>query len=86
VLFVDPANQVTGMDAIEKLIDEAHAAMDAEYVRVSGIDGPNRRYRYRWEVRRKGAAPIPGMDVATLNEAGRIERIDGFFGDFPPHE
>ena len=85
-LFVDPANQVTGIDAIESLIREAHAAMDAEYVRVSGIDGHNRRYRYLWEVRRSGQPPIPGMDVSTINAAGKIERIDGFFGDFPPHE
>ena len=35
----------------------------------------------RWEVRRP---PIPGMDVTTVNEAGRIERIDGFFGNFAP--
>jgi hypothetical protein len=85
-LFIDPANQVTGIDAIEAMIKEAHAAMDAQYVRVSGIDGHNRRYRYRWEVRQQGKPAIPGMDVTTLNEAGRIERIDGFFGDFPPHE
>ncbi len=86
VWFVDPANQVQGIRSIEQLIREAHEAMDAEYVRISGIDGHNRRYRYLWEVRREGQPAIPGMDFTTVNEAGLIERIDGFFGDFPPHE
>ena len=83
-LFVDPAHQVAGIDAIEAMIREARSAMDAEYAVVTAIDGHNRRYRYRWEVRRQGHPPIPGMDVTTIDEAGRIERIDGFFGDFPP--
>lgn len=84
VTFIDPANQVSGIAAIETMICEARAAMDADYAVTTAIDGHNRRYRYRWEVRRTGQPPIPGMDVTTVNAAGLIERIDGFFGDFPP--
>ncbi len=67
------------------MIREARVSLpEAEYAVVTGIDGHNRRYRYRWEVRRPSEPPIPGMDVTTVNEAGRIERIDGFFGNFAP--
>lgn len=84
-VFVDPANRVTGIDAIEGLIREAKAETPgATYARTTGIDGHNRRYRYRWEARFDETTVVPGMDVTTLNDAGLIERIDGFFGDFPP--
>ena len=82
VLFVDPANTTVGPVALEALIREAKAAMpDAVYALASGIDGHHRRFRYRWEVR-VGGDVIPGMDVVTVDEQERIERIDGFFGDF----
>lgn len=84
VVFVDPANQVTGIDAVERMIREARTeAPDAIYELASGVDGHNRRYRYRWAVRLDEATVVPGMDVTTVDPAGRIERIDGFFGDFP---
>ena len=85
VLFVDPAHTTVGPDALEAMIREARAAMPTgEYRLVSGIDGHNRRYRYRWEVHRDGQLLMPGMDVTTVDDNGRIERIDGFFGDFAP--
>lgn len=84
VIFVDPVNQVTGIDAVERLIRDARAmSPDANYQLASGVDGHNRRYRYRWEVRFDETTVVPGMDVTTVDSTGRIERIDGFFGDFP---
>ncbi len=85
VLFVDPAHTTTNVDELEAMIREARETLpEAEYRLASAIDGHNNRYRYRWEVHRPGEAPIPGMDVTTVNAAGLIERIDGFFGDFAP--
>ncbi|MFE3329776.1 nuclear transport factor 2 family protein [Streptomyces sp. NPDC059176] len=84
VLFVDPANTTTGLDQLEDMIRDARVKTPgATYGRVSGIDGHNRRYRYRWEVRIDGRVAVSGMDVTTVDASGRIERIDGFFGDFP---
>ena len=85
VVFADPANYVVGPAAIEAMIVEARTASmpAAEYVIASGVDGHNRRYRYRWEVQVDGEVVMPGMDVTTVDAQGRIERIDGFFGDFP---
>ena len=84
VLFVDPANTTRGIDALEKMIVEArHERPTASYHRTSGVDGHNLRYRYLWEVRVDGKHLIPGMDVTTTDDAGRIVQIDGFFGEFP---
>jgi hypothetical protein len=85
VVFVDPANSTRGIDELETLIREARTSIPTgEYGLASGIDGHNDRYRYRWEVRIEGAVAVTGMDVTTVDEQGRLERIDGFFGDFPP--
>jgi hypothetical protein len=85
VLFVDPAHQLVGPDAIEAMIIEARTGPlpDADYVLASGIDGRDRRFRYRWEFRVGDEVVMPGMDVTTVDDAGRIERIDGLFGDIP---
>lgn len=85
VLFVDPANTTQGVDALEAMIVKARRDRpNASYLRASGIDGHNRRYRYLWEVHLDGKLALPGMDVTTVDEKGAISQIDGFFGEFPP--
>jgi hypothetical protein len=88
VVFADPANHTVGLDELEAMIRAAHKDLpDAEYRRVSGIDGGHDgRYRYRWEVWIDGALAVEGMDCTTVDRDGRITRLDGFFGDFPAHE
>lgn len=84
VAFIDPANVTAGPDELETMISEARSSMpSAEYRVVSGTDGHHGRFRYRWEVWVNGDLLMPGMDVTTVDESNRIERIDGFFGDFP---
>ncbi len=87
VLFVDPANTTRGIDELEAMIVRAREERPtATYLRISGVDGHNRRYRYRWEAHIDGKLAVPGMDVTTVDEEGRIVQIDGFFGDLPPLE
>ena len=88
VLFVDPAHVTHGLDELEAMIVRARRdeRPTASYHRISGVDGHNRRYRYLWEVHIDGALAVPGMDVTTVDEEGRIVQIDGFFGEFPPLE
>jgi hypothetical protein len=85
VVFADPANHKVGRVDIEAMIVEARTGSlpDADYVLSSGIDGHHRRFRYRWQVKVGDEVLVDGMDVTTVDDAGRIERIDGFFGDFP---
>ena len=87
VLFVDPAHTTRGVDELQAMILDAHRERpNASYVRVSGVDGHNLRYRYLWEVRLDGELLLPGMDVTTVDESGAILQIDGFFGEFPALE
>jgi hypothetical protein len=53
---------------------------------MSGIDSHNNRYRYTWEIYVGEMLIVKGFDVAQVNENSLVERIDGFFGDFPPLE
>ncbi len=85
VMFVDPANRVEGPSGVDAMMRSFRAKNPTARFRLStGIDGHNRRYRYCWEMVVEGRTVIAGMDVTTVDEADRIERIDGFFGDFPP--
>ena len=85
VLFVDPANTTRGVDELEAMIRKARIERPtAEYLRTSGVDGHNRRYRYAWAVHIDGKPVIVGMDFVTVDEDGAIVQIDGFFGELPP--
>jgi len=87
VLFVDPANTTRGIDELEAMIVRARRERPtASYHRSSGVDGHNGRFRYLWEVHVDGTLALPGMDVTTVDSAGRIRQIDGFFGGFPALE
>jgi hypothetical protein len=87
VLFVDPANTTRGIDELEAMIVRARRERPtAAYLRTSGVDGHNGRYRYLWEVHVDGMLALPGMDVTSIDPQGRIVQIDGFFGEFPPVE
>jgi hypothetical protein len=87
VVFADPSNFIHGIDAFEKMIKDFRVKYPESVVkRTSGLDGHNNRYRYSWEIYIGEILIVKGFDVATLNENGLIERIDGFFGDLPPLE
>jgi hypothetical protein len=85
VVFCDPANYVVGIDAFEAMVRKFRADLpEAVCARTSGLDGHHGRYRYDWSVSVDGKVLVPGADVTTLNEGGRVERVDGFFGPLPP--
>lgn len=87
VFFVDPAHTTRGVDALEEMIRDARKERPtADYIRVSGVDGHNQRYRYLWAVHIDGKFVLPGMDVTTVDAEGAIVQIDGFFGEFPALE
>jgi hypothetical protein len=87
IVFADPSNYIHGIEAFENMVKEFRGKYPESVVkRTSGLDSHNRRYRYSWEIYIGDMMIVKGFDVATLNETGLIERIDGFFGDLPPLE
>lgn len=84
VEFCDPAHHYVGRDALERNVAELQSAEpDFEYLAASGFDHHHDRYRYAWRIVKHGEVVLEGMDVATINDAGQLQRIDGFFGPLP---
>jgi hypothetical protein len=48
------------------------------------MDTHNRRWRYSWEIDDGQRVFVRGTDFVELDEAGRVARVDGFFGPLPP--
>ena len=73
-------------------ISEMAAAVQGHYPghtfrRVSGIDEHHGFARYAWQlVAGDGTVALGGIDVAQLDESGRITRVTGFLGDLPARE
>ena len=87
IVFADPSNFIHGRDAFAEMIKRFRLAYPESIVkRTSGIDSHNNRYRYTWAIYVGEMLIVKGFDVAQVDENGLVERIDGFFGDFPPLE
>lgn len=87
VLFVDPTATTRNIDELEAFaIQVRKLKPTSSNRRISGVDGHNQLYRYLWEVYEHGKLFLSGMDVTTINEEGKIVRIDGFYGPFPKLE
>jgi hypothetical protein len=84
--LIDPPLEGIGVDAIADLVDVILTHYPAHrFVRTTGIDAHHDVVRYGWELRTPDdAVAVSGLDVAELDEAGRITRIIGFFGDLAP--
>lgn len=84
VVFADPDNFVVGIDAFEAMVRKFGADIpNAKAERTSGFNHHNNRYRYTWLVSSGETPMMPGMDVAELDDDGKVVRVDGFFGDIP---
>lgn len=84
VVFADPNYLVEGIDAFEAMVREFLTNFpDAKCEHTSGFNEQHSRYRYEWLVSVGGVPAVAGMDVTTLNEAGKVARVDGFFGEIP---
>jgi hypothetical protein len=81
VHFVDPDNDVTGIDAFEKMVHAFRERLpNAVCSRASEIDSHHRLHRYHWAIHRDGALLLPGFDVVETDPEGRVARVLGFFG------
>lgn len=84
VVFIDPANSIVGRDAFVAMVKEFRTTNpDAVCSRASGVDSHHGLHRYHWEIHSGGKLLLPGFDVTEVNEAGRVSRVEGFFGPIP---
>lgn len=87
VLFVDPTATTRTIDELTAFAVKVRTERpNVHNRRVTGVDGHNLRYRYLWEIYDGDKKVLTGMDVTTINEAGKIIQIDGFYGPFPEME
>ena len=84
VCFIDPSIETHGIDEFEANVREFRGKFpDAICQRASGIDSHHNLYRYAWEIHRGDTLMLPGFDVVQVDDAGRVERVEGFFGPLP---
>jgi hypothetical protein len=53
-------------------------------IRMSLASRPNAVFRFAWVMRNGDDVALEGIDFGELDPDGRIKRIVGFFGPFPP--
>jgi hypothetical protein len=83
VYFVDPTTEITGIDAVEKLIHDVQKRFPgAVFSRVSQVDSHHHIHRYYWEIHIDGALLVQGFDVLEFRDE-KVARLLKFFGELP---
>jgi hypothetical protein len=86
--LVDPPLEGTGYSGLSEAADlvNTHYAGHT-FRRVTGIDVHHEFARYGWElVGPEGTVAVAGIDIAEIDDAGRLRKVTGFFGDMPAIE
>ena len=78
----------TGRDAIAGLTDVVLEHYPAHtFQRTTAVDDHHGFARYGWALTgADGAVAVTGIDVAILDDQGRLTKVVGFFGDLGPVE
>jgi hypothetical protein len=85
-VYCDPTASVAGRDALVAHIGGFHDQLPGVRIELtSQVDEHHGWLRFAWTmVGADGATLTEGFDVGELAEDGRLRRIIGFFGPFPP--
>jgi hypothetical protein len=85
-VYCDPTAVIEGRDALVEHIGGFLARMPgARIVATTGVDVHDGYLRFGWRMLDPDGHPaLDGMDFGELAPGGRLRRIVGFFGDFPP--
>ncbi len=82
VHFVDPNHNIIGREAFIDMVHLVHSQIPgAVYSRASRIDVQNNHCRYHWAIHQNNELIMPGFDVTEVNDAGKIVKVIGFFGE-----
>jgi hypothetical protein len=91
--YTDPAYEVRGKEELADLIGRSlsgeaydRAGTGARTPISSGVDQHHGMFRFNWALIEPQERQIllEGMDFVELAADGRLQRITGFFGVFPP--
>ena len=84
--LVDPPLAAAGHDEIDGMFAAVQGQFGGHrFRRSTGIDAHHGVARYGWElVAPDGSVTLAGVDVADVDDGGRLVRVTGFFGDLPP--
>jgi hypothetical protein len=84
--YRDPTASVDGRDGLlEHIAGFRDALPGARIEMTSGVDEHHGWARFAWAmVGADGATAIEGFDACEFAPDGRLQRIVGFFGPFPP--
>ena len=82
-VLLDPPLDGAGRAAISQLTDVVLAHFPGHrFRRSTTVDAHHDVARYGWElVAPDGAVTMTGLDVVQIDEAGRLLRVAGFFGE-----
>ena len=85
-VYCDPTAIAAGREALVEHLGAFQERMPGHaIVLTSGVDEHDRRLRFSWRMLGPDGNPvIDGMDFGELDADGRLTRIDGFFGPWPP--
>lgn len=82
VHFADPNHNIIGREPFLKMVDQVQAQIPgAIYSRASRVDMQNNFCRYHWAIHMGDTLLMAGFDVTEVNDAGKIVKVIGFFGE-----
>ncbi len=82
VHFVDPNHNIIGRYAFVDMVGAVQKLIPgAVYARASEVDFQNNHCRYHWAISKDGQSLMKGFDVTEVNDAGKIVKVIGFFGE-----
>ena len=82
VHFVDPNHNIMGRDAFLDMVKSVQEQIPgAVYSRASEIGFQNNHCRYHWAIHINDELVMSGFDVTELNDAGKVVKVIGFFGE-----
>jgi hypothetical protein len=84
-VYQDPMGTADGRAALIAHIGGFHAMFPGRTIHLaSGVDSNGSAQRWAWVMRNGDAIELEGVDFAEVGSDGRLQRIAGFFGPFPP--
>jgi hypothetical protein len=85
-VYLDPMNRAEGRAGLSALIDAFHTRLPgATFKFASGVDEHHGSLRFQWVMLdADGQTRAEGFDIGERDKSGRLQRITGFFGPFPP--